>query len=133
VAEEPAGIVDQLHIAPQRKTTIEKDVGKDLTDLHNVIEKLRVNFEIKHFEITSDFERSIDDANSQLATAINSIPDEITGSIESYTTESGDSIHSRLDTMESEVEAIEKTVRTTSLAMDELLKKNGLDSSNTIY
>jgi hypothetical protein len=56
-------------------------------------------------------------------------------SIESYTSESGDSIISKVEILENELGEVSKTTGIAKLAVDELLKKQGrgLDDSVTIY
>jgi ATP-dependent DNA helicase RecG len=112
---------------------LNSEVTDYLIQLFNKVELMRVNIEMKLFDISHDFEQSIESANEQLASAIGSIPDEISESIESYTSESGDSIISKVEILENELGEVSKTTGIVKLAVDELLKKQGLDDSVTIY
>jgi len=112
---------------------MDKQVSDDLVDLHNNIEKLRVNFQMKLFDITHDFERSIEQANDQLTSAISTIPGEITSTIETYTTESGDSILANMGSLENSLESVDQQVAIVRAGIDELLRHNSLDDSATLY
>ncbi len=84
-------------------------------------------------DVASEVEHSVKDANGKLSEMIGRIREDITASIEGYTSEAGDNIHDQIREVAQDVEKIRKTLNFFDVAIEALLSKNGLESSETLY